>query len=206
MKIVTTLAALVIAASAVHAQTAQAGPEQLKTKALSFNFNGLNLNGLNGGVGGKLWLSESRALVLGVGGSVSSQTTEASDSTNVDDQNSASGLNVSVSVEEHLTPGARISPYLVGGASLGFSRNDREYGPAISPYKSESSSTSLGLHAGVGLEYWLTSRISVAGQQLFSGSFSFGSTSSGSGSQTEQDTRRFSLGLGTSALILSVYL
>lgn len=63
-----------------------------------------------------------------------------------------------------------------------------------------------GLQLGFGAEYWITHRISLAGQQLFRFSYGFGSNENRGGSNTpKQNVTTFNVGLGTTSLILSLY-
>ncbi len=44
-----------------------------KTTALSFSFNGFNLSSYYGGVGGRLWITDSTVFNVNIGGSFSQQ-------------------------------------------------------------------------------------------------------------------------------------
>jgi opacity protein-like surface antigen len=203
MKFIAALTAFTLATSMAYSEPE---PDYLKTKALSFSFNGLNLSGFNGGVGGKIWLTDTRALTLSVDGSVNSRVTDATDSNFVDEEYSRSDVNLVVAMEQHVDLGRGFSPFLVGGLSFGYDQTEDSYGSIGAPYQNRSRSTNLGLRAGVGLEYWLTRRISLAGQQLITGNVWFGSVRSGTAGAPLRDRRSYDLGLGSSSLILSVYL
>jgi opacity protein-like surface antigen len=180
--------------------------EPLKTKALSFGFNGLNLGGVNGGIGGKMWISSQQAVTLNVSGAYSSQLRKAIDSTRIDEEQTNSEVNLVVGMEQHADLGRGFSPYVMGGLSIGYGYSESRDGSTTNPYRYENRATLMGVRAGVGLEYWLTPRVSVAGQQLVMGNYSFGTYRSGTASLPSRDMRQFSFGLGTSSLILSVYL
>ena len=174
--------------------------EPMKTKALSFGFNG------SGNLGGKIWISDQHALTVSVDGSVASTTREAIDTTRIDDEYSSSSTYLAVGLQRHIDMGWDASPFLTGVLSVGTNRNENRYGSTASPRESTSKSVSLGAHVGVGVEFWMTPRISLSGQQLISGSYHFGKYSSGLVGEPSEDSRSFDLGLGTSALTLSVYL
>lgn len=194
-----TLLAFTIATSAAHAQV---DPEYLKTKALSFGFNGSN------NVGGKIWISDQHALTLSVSGATTSSIGEAADTSEIDDESRNSSAGVMVGVEQHLDWGLGFSPFLAGGLSVGYSQYSSRSGTTTTQYENESNATNLGLHLGVGIEYWLARRVSIAGVQRVTGSFQLGESSYGvaGSSTTDQNTRSFSLGLGTTSLTLSLYL
>lgn len=195
MKILTLLAALAAAASV----QAQGDDARFKTKALSFGFNG------SGVIGGKAWISDQSALTLSLGGTTNSSRVEAADTSSLDDEYTQFSLSVTVGLERHFDLGLGFSPYVTGGVSAGYGRSVSRSGTTTYSYEFKSNSTDLGLRAGVGVEYWLVPRVSLAGQQLLSAGYSFGSRTNGSAGALRQDTGAFSMGLGTSSLILSVY-
>jgi hypothetical protein len=174
--------------------------EPMKTKALSYSFDGTS------SVGGKIWISDQSALTLSVGGAASSTRREAADTSEIDDEYSSSNVTLVVGVEQHLDLGWDFSPYLTAGLSIGRSGYVSSSGTTAFQYETESVNTSVGLRAGFGIEYWLTRRISLAGQQIIQGTYGLGEYSSGLVDPPSQDSRSFDLSLGTSALILSVYL
>jgi hypothetical protein len=114
-------------------------PEPLKTKALSFNINGLYLSGLNGGVGGKLWISESRALVASVNGGISHDVREAPDATSLDTEYTTTSFGVQAGVEQHFPWRPGLSPFLTGGGSFGRYGTVNRSGSVGSPYRQEVS-------------------------------------------------------------------
>lgn len=173
--------------------------EPMKTKALSFGFNGA------GSLGGKIWISSQEAVTLRVGATTSSRTSEATDTINIDEESRQLNLNLSAGLERHLALDHGISPYVAGGVTVGYDLYNSKDGTKANPYEYESSSTSLGAYAGVGVEYWVTRRISIAGQQTVTGTYSIGKYSNGSPGTPDDETRSFTIGLGTSSLIASVY-
>ncbi|MGA9120271.1 MAG: hypothetical protein WB699_12985, partial [Bacteroidota bacterium] len=121
--------------------------------------------------------------------------------------NSQSTVQLQFGVEAHTFLSNEFSPYVTGAI---FGRyEDQNYkttysGPSIS-HESKYKSTNLGLLAGLGAEYWISNRISLAGQQTFQLSYGFGSHEEITDVDTKQNTRGFDVGLGTSSLILSIY-
>jgi len=181
----------------------------MKTKALSFEINGLYLSGLNGGVGGKMWLPGNRVLVGSLDARSITQTREDDDTATFDEKSWDRSLTVNVGIEQHYDWAPGLSPYLMGGVSLGYSAYRSKSGYVVNGgYQSDSWRIYPGAKAGFGLEYWLTPRVSLAGQQVFSGSYGFGrqTDTSPPSSVTKSDVRSFTLDLGTSSLMLSVYL
>ncbi|MGA9119066.1 MAG: hypothetical protein WB699_06835, partial [Bacteroidota bacterium] len=65
MKRILTFACVAIISTSTYCQT---DAQYLKSKALQFSFNGLNLSSFGGGVGGKLWIDDRTALSLAIGG------------------------------------------------------------------------------------------------------------------------------------------
>lgn len=197
MKIPILVASFVAAFSVASAQPET---EYLKTKALSLGFGGMS------GVGGKIWISDRQALVLSVGGDFSSNIQEAADSTDIDDKYNRSDVDLSLALEQHIDLGKGFSPYLGGGLSVGFGRSTNTYGTKATPYESESRAVSFGARAGLGVEYWVTRRVSISGQQWITGTYGLGKYRNGLAGSPSSETRSFTLDLATSALVLSMYL
>lgn len=192
---------LALAASSAMAQHSN----PLKTKAFSFGFNGLNLSGPYGGnVGGKIWLSGNRALALGLYGSTNGNSVNTPDTMEIDRKYSGYQWGISAALEQHFDWSPGLSPYLTAGASTGFSGSRDRYEYAFDTSSSRENSFNAGLQAGFGLEYWFARRLSLSGQQMFSGSLSFGKGREDG--EEEYSSRGFSVGLGTSSLTLNIYL
>ncbi|MCD6023462.1 MAG: hypothetical protein K0Q91_378 [Fibrobacteria bacterium] len=179
--------------------------DPLKTKAFSFGFNQLSLSGPYGGnIGGKIWLPGNRALALGLHGNSTGYSEKTPDSLDYDRTGSNYQLGVNVALQQHFDWSPGLSPYLTFGGSAGFSGSRDRYEYAFDTSSSRGNNFNAGLQAGFGLEYWFARRLSLSGQQMFSGSMSFGK-----GREDEEekyDTRSYSVGLGTSSLTLNIYL
>ncbi len=203
MKRILILACVAIIATTTYCQT---DGQYLKSKALQFSFNGLNLSSFAGGVGGKLWLDGRTALSLAVGGSHSYDNADAN-AQQSGQTNSQSIVLLQFGVEAHTFLSSEFSPYVTGAIFGRYEEQDYKttYSPPASSPESKYTTTNIGLLAGFGAEYWISNRISLAGQQTFQLSYEFGSREQIDNVDTKQNTRGFSVGLGTSSLILSIY-
>jgi hypothetical protein len=180
-------------------------PDPLKTKALSFGFNGLSLSGPYGGnVGGKVWLSPSRALVAGVYGTMFGNSELSPDTLVYDRTNSSFQLGLNTALQQHFEWSPGLSPYISIGVSAGFSGSRDRYENASDTSWTRNRSFNVGLGAGAGLEYWFARRLSLSGQQAFSATMGFGKLEEDG--DRRYNTRYFNVGLGTSSLTLNIYL
>jgi hypothetical protein len=190
----------------VTAAAAQTDSVCLKTKSLQFSFNGLNLGTINAGVGGKVWTTERTAVALALAGS---HTFDKSDP-NPNQSGTTSvrtAIQAQLGVEWHLDQSCNFSPYLVGAFYTRYERQRYEYTNTYSLTKQEtiSKETRFGISFGLGAEYWITKRLSLAGQHLFVLSYASGTQENNTSTNSTQATQGVDLGLGTSTLILSVY-
>lgn len=181
-------------------------------KALSFSFNGLNLGEYYGGVGGKLWLSEALVLFASIDMDYDSNTQKKSTQTNgLKNTNFSTGL--TVGSDFYLTGSRRFMPYIGFNAALGYSGTTLETDFANIDGKNitETGMFNFSLGAGLGVESFITSSISMAAQHVFSFGFGTGSrkTTLKRANQLDQvdesDLSNFNIGFGTSSLILSIY-
>jgi len=173
-----------------------------KTTAVSFNFNGLNLGGFNGGVGGRHWISESTVLNVSISGSISERKYEKT--ANVENGlEKNKSLSLDLGVENHIKASDNFSPFL--SYRVGYSIADRYYKYVFNSNENIDKTYSLNLYFGLGIEYWILNRISLSGQHLFLARYSTGKNSTGGNTNDIQNTKGFQVGLGTSSLILSIY-
>jgi len=142
-----------------------------KTIALSFNFNGLNLSSYYGGVGGRLWISESTVLNASIGGSINETEYKKTDEY---DKGLTKNkyLDIGFGMENHFTPADDISLYL--STRLSFGLNDQYYRSPNSNYEYADKFYSYNLGFGLGVEYWIFGRISLSGQHLFNAYYGTG--------------------------------
>jgi hypothetical protein len=201
MKAALFLATLLFSVSAALSQAA----DPLKTKALSFNINGLTLSGLNGGLGGKIWIPGNRAVTGSVDGGYSSHVSDLSDSVYIEDRTKSWNIVINAGIEQHFNWQPGLSPYVLGGVFLGRESWRRRSGFVTDPevlYFDKNFSG--GVKAGFGLEYWVTPRVSVSGQQQVIATYTWGRYNR-PGLMNDQEQSSFGLDLGTSSVILSVY-
>ncbi len=203
MKHVLTFACVAIISTSTYCQT---DAQYLKTKALQFSFNGLNLSSFAGGVGGKLWLDNRTALSVVIGGS-HGYLNEDANALQSGQTNSQSTLLLQFGIEAHTFLSSEFSPYVTGAIFGRYEEQDYKttYAGSSSFPESKVKSTNVGLLAGFGAEYWISTRVSLAGQQTFQFSYGFGSREQIDVTDTKQNTRSVNVGLGTSSLILSIY-
>lgn len=199
----------VLSTSPVLAQDATPGPQQGDIGML-FRFAGLSTGSYNGGVGAKYWAGSRTALTTGIQLEMRGNETEA-DEQETGRESTFTSAGVDIGVEFH-APRARFSPYVglnlgVGGRSDRFTTDFRfSDEPDLDERATETVFVTAGL--GVGAEYWLSPRFSVAAQQQLNASYSTGTerrTRTSDGIDTEQDVSGYSVGLSGSSLTLSVY-
>jgi hypothetical protein len=153
---------------------------------LRFSFNGLNLGG---GLGGKYWLSSQSAIAGGISFVANSATFS----------NSQSSFGLSSQYEYHFLPKGQISPYLAGGISLGFGVVEDI---ASTGAKITRTSFNAGASAIIGVEFFVVSAISLAGQQAIGVTY----TQYPNSNVPQLRQERWDIGLGSSSLILHIYL
>lgn len=173
-----------------------------KTIALSFNFNGLNLSNYYGGVGGRLWVSESTVLNASIGGSISEREYEPTEETEKGLEKNKY-LNIGLGMENHMMTSDNLSLYISTRLSFGYRDEYRRYYYQSSEYSNNVYSYNLGF--GLGIEYWIFNRISFSGQHLFNAYYEIGNVHNASSATVEQNINGYGLSFGTTSLILSIY-
>lgn len=180
-----------------------------KTTALNFEANFISLSSVYGGIGGKTWLSDSYTLVASVGGRYSSSTIDAAGNITKSEQTRTSVI-LNFGFEKHFQMADNISPYLSARFSGSYDRNtllpSRDTTYSQDDIKESKESTyGVGLNIGFGVELWLTNRISLSGQHLFSANYSWGTSVSLNADSPDRDKSSFRINSGTSAIILAIY-
>ena len=175
--------------------------DNYKTSALSFSFNGLNLSNYYGGIGGRWWLSDSTVFNLSIGGSVFNRKFRATEDLEEGYEKNTS-FTFGIGMEGHLLESDDISPYYAFRGSL--SLNNRFYKSSYDSFENSDKIFSFMIEAGFGVEYWIFKRISLSGQHLFNLRLDDGKRTT-SPNTDSQDVSGFYIGLGTTALILSIY-
>jgi hypothetical protein len=177
-----------------------------RSTALSFGFNGFNLSTYYGGIGGRLWISESTVLNTSFGGSISEKKYDETENyTNGLEKNKY--LNIGIGIENHLDFSDDFSPYFSYRFSFGINDRYYRYPTNISDVSSEAKEKtySYNLDLGFGIEYWILERISFSGQHLFNIRYENGHRTVGGPTRETQDVNGFALNLGTTSIILSIY-
>jgi hypothetical protein len=172
-----------------------------KTIALSFNFNGLNLSSYYGGVGGRLWISESTVLNASIGASINE--TEYEETEQYDKGLTKNKyFDFGIGMENHFIAEDDISLYLSTRLSLGLT--DNYYRSHTSDYETTEKSFSYRLGFGLGVEYWLFKRMSLSGQHLFNAYYATGEYHYFN-EDAARNTKGYGVSFGTTSLILSIY-
>ena len=186
-------------------------------RALSFSFDALSLRGIDAGVGGKFWLSPSTALRMTFNFRVDSDEIVTEDIADdaIDDGLSAVAGGLGFVVEWHSAHLGRVSPYLGTGFVVGGNASSRttSFGPTSEQIRRRVKTNGLdfGISAGLGVEWQVTRRVSIAGAHEFLAEVTLGTVERIESFRTSpetvvsSDTRDFTFRSGTSSLILSIY-
>lgn len=178
------LLGFVLVTSLASAQTDST--ERAKMIGLRFSFNGLNLGG---GLGGKYWLSSQSALACGINFAINSAPSS----------DAQTSLGFSSQYEYHFLANHQLTPYLAGGANFGFGiiTDNNSAGMRVS-----RTSFSIGASAIIGVEFFIVPAISLAGQQAIGATY----TQYPNVNVPQLRQERWDIGLGSSSLILHIYL
>lgn len=211
------LVALVLGAGAARAQTTDDAELEPRgtNRALSFFFDGLNLDSFDGGVGGKSWLGPSTALRYSIDFGV--ESTEDVRDDDRDAGRSAINVGTSLFVELHQSERGRVSPYI--GSGFGFSTGafsettDFAPGNTVTRTRFKGSNFDFDVSVGFGIEYRIARRVSLGGEHQVGARVRIASTDTKTtfadpntpNNVVERDIRTFRLDTGASRLILSVY-
>lgn len=179
--------------------------ENAKTKALTFSFNGLNLNEFYGGVGGKVWLSDCSALNMNIGFDNKNSSTAGTINRTEGKENNKT-IVFGLGFEKHFQGIEDLEPYWIGRVSGSYS--ERDYDPSVpfnyTPWGERSITRTISAETGIGVEYWLTKSISFSGQHLFRFYYSTGSTNQYDININQKIINR-GFDTGTSSIILAIY-
>ena len=188
---------------------AQENEEVYKTTSLNFEINTLSLRSFYGGIGGKTWLSDSFTLVASIGAQfskdVAEQTTELTEG-----ESESIVIRFRTGIEKHFDMSNNISLYLPAGVSVGYGNSQYtsriEKDTIMSVPEAQFNDYHFSADVGMGIEFWLSKRISLSGQHLFS--FTYSSSKSTYKNYEDRENRSyhtFSFRTGTSAIILAIY-
>lgn len=175
--------------------------------ALSFAFNSAVLGDFNGGVGGKHWMSERWVVV----GTVDFRYRQADSEENYNSKRTDYGAGLYLGLERHFGA-ARFSPYVGFGAGAGYTNNLTEWSSneGDTTRERELADTRVSLRGAFGAEFWLTQRFSLAGEYRLEVAYTDGWREDRNGAiitdePNRTDTTTWQAGIGSSALLLSIY-
>ena len=201
MKMIMVLCSLFIFCATAHAQSPMKSSSNFAERdgrfGLLFSFDGLILSGINGGVGGKYWLSNQWAAIgsldLGYSRSESGPGTART-----------SQIGLSAGVERHLLS-SRFSPYIGGAAGYRYSLVKSESTQSTRYSETDRHIVSASLNLGV--ELWVMSSLSLAGQYGFALEYvrDKSGTYGGSSPANERTVERNRINLGQTSVVVSAY-
>jgi len=213
---------LIMVIVAFHASLLSQDAEEKKTdnikgkNAILFNFDGFNLNSFNGGFGWKKWISNSIAVNSKFKILLSKEEKERTDELSGSESRQKS-FELTFGIEKHLQKNNKLSPYIGGQLGVSYEEINNKiipnkalyYSRFDDSYKNESERKLLSMTIQIifGIEYYLKENISLSGQYSFGSCFGVGEektvTNIVDGIQDISKTR---FGIGSSSLILSIYL
>jgi opacity protein-like surface antigen len=171
--------------------------------AILFLVNELSIGSFGGGIGGKYWLSDLWAMNASVDLGHTRSDTDEEGST---DDFSSTSVGLSTAIERHLVR-ARLSPYV--GAGIGYTYTYRKTSRADDRFSRESRTKAHQASGALtlGVEYWLSSNFSLAGQYRLSFYYVRQKDTSDSSfsDPEERTTDQWNAGLGATSLVLAVY-
>jgi hypothetical protein len=203
--IVSVFCVVLVAAGAAAAQP----PYREGNRTVSFHFNGANLNGYDGGIGGKYWTSDEWAIVGSLDFSYRKDDRDSSDDNYNENTNYGGGLYLGL--EKHFGT-SRFTPYLAGvfggGYDSGYRKVARNNGESVDEF--DTGDTWVAVRAVFGLEMWLTSRFSLGGEYRVHAIYSDGWSETRTTREppvppARADTSVWQAAVGSSTLLLSVY-
>lgn len=165
-------------------------------KALTFSLNGLNLGG---GLGGKYFVNEQLFIRMTLNGSYQNNKSDHRliDSTDSNDDASSTEFDVTVSLATRLPMVERFSPYAGLELSEQWYYSKDTYTSLAGVHYHDYHSASISGSLFFGAEYFVTDRLSLAGEQKITISYH---------NFLYYDGTSFGVRNSTSTLLLSVYL
>ena len=190
-------------------------------KGISFSVSGLSYVGigkLEGGIGGKYWISNKVALLGAFGVNASKTTGNHRDPGYSDFKQYASGYSLFAGVEDHFFLSGKISPYF--GAGVRLTSSSTTYYPPLrienpppgATKKDKRDTDGFGIRGFCGIEYFLADWVSLAGQYQMDYSYQKAVRKRtlvvGSGISQPRDEKqtKTTLGVGTSSLVATFYI
>lgn len=187
----------------------------INRNALIFNFNGFNLNSMNGAIGWKKWTRANKSVGAALQIMFSNEEKDAgqeltgAELTQID-------LQLYGHIEKRFPIHHRLSPYLGGRFGLGYENLVNKIKPSErltwfmfdSDYHSETKTSLIYFSAYfvVGVEYFFRNNLSLSGQYQLGGDYRFGEEKNISTVVEEiRDISRINIGVWSSSLMLSIY-
>lgn len=187
----------------------------INKNALIFNFNGFNLNSLNGAIGWKKWTNENKSVGAALQIKASKEAKDAGQEVNGAEITQID-LQLSGNVERRFPIHHRLSPYLGGHFGIGYERLINKIKPSErlswsmfdSDYRSETKTMLYYVSACfvVGVEYFFRNNLSLSGQYQVGGDFRWGEEKNISTVVDEmRDISSINFGIWSSSLMISIY-
>jgi opacity protein-like surface antigen len=187
--------------------------ERSGMRALLFNVNEFNLTSFNGGIGLKEWTS-NRAVSFGmIRGSFSKTKKDKTENLSGSEGTQISG-GFKLGREIHFMLGNDLSPYF--SFALGFdyekTKNKIEsyrrfdyFYVSTSSEEVQTEAFSIALEVSLGMEYFITDKISIGGQYNLAALYKGGEEKIKTYYEDKRDFSEFKIGLTSSSFILSFY-
>jgi len=187
----------------------------INKNALIFNFNGFNLNSMNGAIGWKKWTKANKSVGAALQIIASKESKDAGREVNGADITQID-LQLYGDTQRRFPIHQRLSPYLGGRFGMGYEKQINKIKPSErlswsyfdSDYRSETKTTLYYVSAYfvVGVEFFLKNNLSLSGQYQVGGDFRWGEEKNVSNVVGEmRDISRLNLGIWSSSLMLSFY-
>ncbi|HEX8299883.1 MAG TPA: hypothetical protein VF594_12045 [Rubricoccaceae bacterium] len=177
--------------------------------ALLFSVDGMNLGSFEGGIGGKWWTGSAVAVTVGLRLDTAARQGESSE-TAEGFETSTLRTAFALGAELHAEGGRRFSPFVGVEAGMGALRERFASRPPSGVISAEQVRRETNVEGAVrlGVEYRLSERFSLAGQQGVRASAFQGTERITEAGQREEvrPTSGYGIGLGASSLTLAVYL
>lgn len=187
----------------------------INKNALIFNFNGFNLNSVNGAIGWKKWTRANKSIGAALQIMASKELKDAGEEVNGAEITQLD-LQLYGDTQRRFPIHQRLSPYLGGRFGIGLEKLINKMKPSErlswsyfnSDYRSETRTTLyyVAAYFVVGMEYFFRNNLSLSGQYQVGGDFRWGEEKNISTVVEEmRDIARLNLGVWSSSLMLSIY-
>lgn len=191
--------------------------DNLKNRnAILFSFDGFNLGSINGGIGWKKWTTKNIKMYSTFKVNYVKDTKEKTSAVK-GIENRLLSFGATFGLMKHLTLKNRLAPYLGGMIGADYEKTNNKLIPNDELFSSfyranysnetKRTSTIISLYMIFGVEFFITSNISIEGQYKLGGNYGFGKEKTISNLvDTDQSVSSINLGIWSSSIILSFYL